>query len=84
MPEKIIGQFLVLALYVFATGQCFCDGFQIPTWKKVIWYLIFLFISLGVFLKNNEFDLTLVLPIPIILAFLLCWIEAKKKQASGA
>jgi hypothetical protein len=79
--SKILGlQFLALSLYTFFVGFCFCDGFKLHILRKLIWFISFLIISAYILKIKNEFDLTLILPIPTILAILLCAYEKKKKS----
>jgi len=70
-------QFLVLSLYAFFVGFCFCDGFKLHILRKLLWFITFLIISIYILKIKNEFDLALILPIPTLLAFLLCYYERK-------
>lgn len=83
MQNKLLIQFVVLSLYTFFTGFCFCDGFKLHIARKLIWFIFFLFISLNVLKSRGEFDLALILPAPLILAILLCVFE-KRRQARKA
>jgi hypothetical protein len=76
--DKEAIQFIALSLYVVFTGFCFCDGFRLHIARKLFWFFIFLLISLGVFYSKKEYDLALILPLPIILAILLCSYEKYK------
>ena len=80
MAHKLLMQFITLSLYTFFTGFCFCDGFQLHTLRKLIWFAVFLFISLYALRTKNEFDLAFILPIPILLAILLCSYEKIKSK----
>jgi len=70
-------QFLALSLYAFFVGFCFCDGFKLHIVRKLIWFITFLIVSIYILKIKNEFDLVLILPIPTLLAFLLCYYEIK-------
>lgn len=84
MAKNLLMQFLTLSLYALFTGFCFCDGFKLPTPRKLIWFSVFLIINVYVINTKNEFDLALILPVPILLAILLCAyekIKTKKKRS---
>ncbi|MFA5410573.1 MAG: hypothetical protein WC321_01755 [Candidatus Omnitrophota bacterium] len=73
-------QFIALSLYVSFTGFCFCDGFKLRTSRKLVWFIVLLAISAYVLKMRNEFDLALILPVPTILAILLCYCEKRKSK----
>jgi len=77
MANRLLMQFLVLSLYAFFVGFCFCDGFKLHILRKLLWFITFLIISIYILKIKNEFDLALILPIPTLLAFLLCYYERK-------
>lgn len=82
MAEIMFMQFLTLSLYAFFVGFCFCDGFKLHIVRKLIWFIVFLALSIYSVKATNEFDLTLILPTTTLLAILLCAYEkkmAKKK-----
>ena len=80
MGRLLLMQFLVLSLYTFFMGICFCDGFKLHILRKLVWFITFLIISIYVLKTKNEFDLVLILPIPILLAILLCSYEKFKSK----
>ncbi|MCM8770609.1 MAG: hypothetical protein NC936_01910 [Candidatus Omnitrophica bacterium] len=71
MEKTLIQQFFALSLFALLIGICFCDGFKLHVARKLVWFAIFLAISIYVFLETAEFNLALILPIPTILAIIL-------------
>jgi hypothetical protein len=64
-------------------GFTFCDGFKLHILRKLLWLAVFLAISIYSIKIKNEFDLALILPIPTLLAILLCSYEKiKSKKAT--
>ena len=61
-------------------GFCFCDGFRLHTARKLIWFTVFLAISIYTLRLKNEFDLTFILPVPTLLAIILCGYEKIKSN----
>jgi len=78
MGKILLMQFLALSLYVCFAGFCFCDGFGLHILRKLVWFIVFLFISAYVLKVKNEYDLAVILPIPALLAILLCHYEKRK------
>jgi hypothetical protein len=54
-------------------GITFCDFYRLHTARKLIWFGIFLAISIYVLRRRGEFDLTLILPVPMLVAIGLAW-----------
>jgi hypothetical protein len=79
--ERLFLQFLTLILYVIFMGFCFCDGFKLHILRKLIWFSVFLGISLYILRWKNQFDLVLILPIPTLLAIILCIYEKRVNKA---
>jgi hypothetical protein len=70
--EKIIlSQFLALSLYAAFVGFCFCDGFRLRTARKLIWFATFLAAVFVVMKTRGQLDLSLILPLPTLLAIAL-------------
>jgi len=80
MIKVILTQLLTLSLYALFVGFCFCDGFKLWTPRKLLWFGVFLIISIYILKTRNEFDLALILPIPTLLAILLCAYEKIKQK----
>lgn len=80
MAKILLMQFLTLSLYALFTGFCFCDGFKLHILRKLVWFITFLFISIYILKTKNEFNLALILPIPTLLAILLCSYEKRKSK----
>ena len=78
MVERFLLQFLTLCIYCFFLGFTFCDGFKLHTPKKLVVFITLLLIAIAVLRATGEFKLYLILPIPTLLAFGLCW--HKKSQ----
>lgn len=78
MEEKIILQFATLSIFLFLMGITFCDFYRLHTLRKLIWFGVFLAISSYVLRIRGEFDLALILPIPMLLAIVLAWLQKKK------
>ena len=81
MHRVVLTQFLALSLYALYMGFSFCDGFGLPTKRKLIWFITFLFIAAFVFYTEGQYDLALILPVPSLLAILLCSIQKRKRIA---
>lgn len=81
MPNVLLMQFLTLSIFAFFVGFCFCDGFKLHVFRKIIWFLTFLAISVYILKIENEFNLALILPIPTLFAILLCSYEKKKTKS---
>jgi hypothetical protein len=80
MGKILLLQFLTLSLYTFFVGFCFCDGFKLHILRKLVWFIVFLIISIYTLKVKNEFSLHIILPIPTLLAFLLCSYEKRKSH----
>jgi len=78
MAKTLLMQFLALSIYTLFVGFCFCDGFKLHILRKLIWFIVFLLISAYVFNTTGEFDLAQILPVPTLLAILLCNYERRK------
>ena len=81
MENKLLWQIITLSLYTLFMGFCFCDGFKLHIVRKLVWFCVFLAISISTFEIKGEFDLITILPIPIILAILLCAYEKIKSKS---
>jgi hypothetical protein len=82
MAERLLLQFLALSIYTFFMGFCFCDFFKLHILRKLAWFIPFLLISAAVLKTRNEFDLSLILPIPTLWAIVLCWMEKNRHRNS--
>jgi len=80
MEKVLFQQFIALSLYALLIGICFCDGFKLHILRKLVWFAVFLVISIYVFRKTLEFNLALILPIPTLLAIILGKYELWKAQ----
>ncbi len=78
MAQRLILEFVTLSIFSFLMGITFCDFYRLHTARKLIWFCIFLAISAYVLRTRGEFDLALILPIPILLAIGLAWLQKKK------
>ena len=76
----LLMEFLTLSIYTLFMGFCFCDGFKLHIMRKIIWNVVFLAICIYTFRIKNAFDLTFILPVPTLLAILLCNYEKRKSQ----
>lgn len=83
MDKILIMQFLALSLYVLFVGFCFCDGFKLHILRKLVWFISVLFISTYVFKTKGEYDLSLILPVPTLLAILLCNYEMRESKTKA-
>jgi len=77
--NDLLWQWLALSLYAFFVGFCFCDGFAMPTARKLIWFIIFLGVSIYSFQRQGYFNLTLILSVSAPAAFVLCFLQKKNK-----
>jgi hypothetical protein len=82
MPDRLLMQFLVLSLYAFFMGFCFCDGFKLHTARKLIWFGVFLVVCVYVLRQKGEFELLLILPLPLLLGVLLCVYEKLRHKGT--
>ena len=73
MAERLILQFVTLAIFSFLMGITFCDFYKLHIMLKLIWFGIFLAISVYVLRTRGEFELALILPIPMLLTIGLAW-----------
>jgi len=78
MAEKLLLQFITLGIYAFLMGFIFCDFFKLRILRKLIWFIVFVLISAYVLKARGEFDLGLILPIPMLMAIGLGWIEKRR------
>ncbi len=78
MAEKLVLQFITLSIYTCLMGFIFCDFFKLHVVRKLIWFAVFLFCSAYVLKARGEFDLGLILPIPMLLAIGLGWLQKRK------
>ena len=81
--HPLLLQLFALSVYVLFMGFTFCDGFKLHIGRKLIWFSVFLLIALSSFRSKGAFDLARILPLPTLLAFVLCWqekISREKKQ----
>jgi len=83
MGKTLLMQFLTLSIYTLFMGICFCDGFKLHILRKLVWFITFAIISIYVLKTKNQFDLTLILPIPTLLAILLCSYEHRKSEKAS-
>jgi hypothetical protein len=79
MPEKLILQFVTLCIFSFLMGITFCDFYKLHIVRKLIWFSFFLAISIYVLGIRGEFDLALILPVPMLLAIALAWLQKKNR-----
>ncbi|MDD2689819.1 MAG: hypothetical protein PHT41_06700 [Candidatus Omnitrophica bacterium] len=75
MSNTLLMQLFALSLYTLFMGFTFCDGFKLHILRKLLWFSVFAAISIYVIKTKNEFNLSLILPIPTLLAILLCAYE---------
>ena len=80
MENRLLMQLVTLSLYTLFMGFCFCDGFKLHILRKLLWFSVFLAISIYSIKIKNEFDLVIILPIPTLLAILLCSYEKIKSK----
>lgn len=83
MADRLFLQFLGLSLYTIFMGFCFCDGFKLHILRKLIWFVVFLTVSLCTFFLTKQFDLAAILPMPTLLAILLCAYEKGKRTKTS-
>jgi len=79
MENPLLIQWLAITFYSFFVGFCFCDGFKLHIFRKLIWWISFLIVCIYILKIKGEFDLALILPIPSLLGILLC---IQQKRAS--
>jgi hypothetical protein len=77
--NPLVIQWLAITFYSFFMGFCFCDGFKLHIARKLIWWITFLTTCTYVLKTQGEFNLAFILPIPSLLAILLC---IQQKRAS--
>lgn len=73
-------ELLALSSLVLFMGFAFCDGFKLHTLRKLLWFAVFLAFAITVFKIRGKFALELILPIPMLFAFALCWHEKKRRR----
>ena len=80
MAERLILQFVTLTIFSFLMGITFCDFYKLHIVRKLIWFSIFLAISVYVLHTCGEFDLSLILPVPMLAAIGLAWWQRDKNR----
>ncbi len=80
MGDKILLQFIALSIYVSFLGFIFCDYFKLHTIKKILFFIVFLYFATIVIKARNEFDLSLILPVPTVLAL---WLGIRQKKGQS-
>ena len=80
MGKILLIQFIALSSYILFVGFCFCDGFKLHITRKLIWFITILVISIYILKATKEFDLSLILPLPALLAILLCYFEKRESK----
>lgn len=80
MEEKFLLQFITLSIYAALMGFVFCDFFKLRTGRKLVWFGVFLVVSAYVLKARGEFDLGLILPLPMLLAICLGWLQKRNKS----
>jgi len=80
VEERLILQFISLAIFSFLMGITFCDFYKLHILRKFIWFSAFLAISVYVLCTRGEFDLALILPVPMLLAIGLGRLQKKKQK----
>lgn len=78
MLERLVMEFLTLSIFSFLMGITFCDFYKLHIVGKLIWFGILLAISVYVLRTRGEFDLALILPVPMLLAIGLARWQKKK------
>jgi len=78
MVEKLFLQFITLSIYTFLMGFIFCDFFKLHILRKLIWFIVFLFVCAYVLKACGEFDLGLILPLPMLLAMWLGLLQKRR------
>jgi hypothetical protein len=78
MVGKLILEFATLSIFSFLMGITFCDFYRLHTVRKLIWFGCFLAISAYVLRVRGGFDLALILPVPMLLAIGLAWLQKRK------
>ena len=78
MGNALLLQYLTLCIYTVFLGFSFCDGFNLPVSKKLTCFIPFVLIAAYVLKVKGQFVLELILPVPTLLAFLLCANERRK------
>jgi len=83
MNNPIFLQWLALSLFAAFMGFCFCDGFKLHIKRKMIWFSIFLLITVYSLLIKGYFDFTYIIPVPSLLAVILCKYEKTVSSGKG-
>lgn len=80
MGGKIFLQFIALTIYVLFLSYIFYDYFKLRTIRKNLFYIVFLLLATVVIKTRSEFDLSLILPVPTLLALWLGIWQKREKQ----
>lgn len=80
MAERILLQVMTLGIFSFLMGITFCDFYKLHTIRKLVWFSIFLAVSIYVLRRQGEFELSLILPVPMLLAIGLALWQKKKQK----
>ncbi|MFC1752684.1 hypothetical protein ACFL96_04735 [Thermoproteota archaeon] len=76
-------QFITLSIIALFVGICFCDGFNVPIPKKLIFFSAYAANAYIVLRATGTYALEMILPIPILVAMLLCWSEKYFKKPTN-
>ncbi len=83
MAQRFLMEYVALSLYALFVGFCFCDGFKLHIARKLLWFVVFAAIGIYILQTHNEFDLAWILPVPSLLAILLCRIELRRQKKNA-
>lgn len=76
----LLQQYFTICVYLLFMGFCFCDGFKLHTARKLLFFSLFSIIAIHNVKTAGTFQLEAILPLPTLLAFMLCWYEKKIVQ----
>jgi len=79
MAERLLLEFVTLSIFAFLMGITFCDFYKLHIVRKITWFAIFLAIASYVLRMRGEFDLALILPVPMLIAILLARWQKKTR-----
>lgn len=69
----LLQQYFTICVYLLFMGFCFCDGFKLHVLKKLLWFSVFAAVAVDNLKTTGMFQLEAIVPLPTLLAFLLCW-----------
>ena len=80
MSSHVLREWVALSCFVWYVYFSYCDGFRLKPIRKLIWGGYFLFLGIFSFRFLGHYDLTLIIMLSSLLAFVLAWFQRKENR----